>query len=279
MFLEPTETTKYLWLVDTDKNQATGQTHKFVGSEYNIHVENYDGLWQGFVVGINEGSPGGGIGSVFINGNTVSITVDKTQIGSPASFNWEIDTFSDSSGGDETDTYATMTLNQITNGIGKIKLSPDQLILRNGQTAGTVKVLAFDDQNNSVSLSGKNIEFFSTNPSVATVDSSGTVKGTGFGSTEITACVDGIISSNTTQVMLGRLNLIPPILLLSVNDNPTGQLSVNIENADGTTDSLSGKTVEFISSNSQVVSVSDKGVVTAHQASQKLMNPLLSLSK
>lgn len=265
---QPIEPTTYLWLIDTDKNQATGQTHKFIGSEYNIRLANYDGLWQGWIDVINQGSPGGGSGSVFINGSTVSILVKKAQIGSPASFNWEIDTFSDSSGGDEADAYATMTLSQIINGISKIKLSPNQLILRNGQTTGTVNVLAFDDQNNSVSLNGRKIEFFSTNPSVATVDNSGVVKGTGFGSTEITARVDSIISSDTTQVMLGRCNLIPPILLLSVKDNSTGQLTVNIENADGTAGLLSGKTIEFTSTSSEVASVSDNGVITAHRPPQ-----------
>jgi hypothetical protein len=55
--------------------------------------------------------------------------------------------------------------------------------------------------------------------------------------------------------------VLPPILLLSVSDNPTGTLTVEVRDAAGNV--ISPKSVHFSSSNPNVATASDAGVVTA----------------
>ncbi len=269
--VEPDHQLTYIWLVDTDQNTATGQAHRYVGSEYNVRLANYDGLWQGWVDVVNGDDPGGGAGVVFVHENTVSMRISRGQINSTMAFNWEIDSFSDASWGDAADGYATTTLAETppaVNGISNVRIYPPYMTLRDGQTNGAVGALALDSVDAALSLIGRQVQFFSTRPSAATVDDVGTVTGIGYGNAQITAQVDGVVSSNATQVTAGRFNLLPPILLLSVNDKHTGQLTVRLEDADGTPVLLADKTVEFASSNSTVASVSNDGTVTAHQPPQ-----------
>jgi|GEM_PF-6306186 hypothetical protein len=76
-------TVAYLWMIDTDLDPNTGQRHFFVGSEYNVRLAFYDGHWQGWVDPISE-RPGGGQCPVFVDNDTVSILVRRSQIGNAA---------------------------------------------------------------------------------------------------------------------------------------------------------------------------------------------------
>jgi hypothetical protein len=256
----------YIWLIDTDQNISTGQPHVFVGSEYNVRVAYFRGIWEGWIDVINWDDPGGGSAPVFVKDRTVSILIKRSQIGGAVTFNWEIDSFSDQSAGDSANSYTTATLSDTSPPAGTIdtiRIYPPHLVLRNGQTIGAVGILVRDRDGAPLSLTGRDILFFSSRPSAATVTDSGEVTGMAYGHSHITAKVDGIMTANMAVITAGEFNLIPPILLLSVNDEPTGTLSINLENADGTPVPLGDKTIEFISSFSQVATVNNDGMVTA----------------
>ncbi len=82
----PDDTITYIWLVDADLDPTTGQPNG-VGSEFNVRAVIGDTFGGGFV-DVTGGLPGGGGGTVLVQNNQVSITVDLTQIGWPAQFNW-----------------------------------------------------------------------------------------------------------------------------------------------------------------------------------------------
>jgi hypothetical protein len=70
-----------------------------------------------------------------------------------------------------------------------------------------------------------------------------------------------MLSSNHIDARIGSMRLLPPILLLSVLDNPMASLTLEIRDAAG--DLVFPDTVQFSSSNPSVATVSDDGVVTA----------------
>jgi hypothetical protein len=68
-------------------------------------------------------------------------------------------------------------------------------------------------------------------------------------------------TSSAASAIVGSIRVLPPILLLSVSDNPTGALAVEIRDAAGNV--ISPESVLFSSSNPSVATVSDAGIVTA----------------
>ncbi len=82
----------YIWLVDADNNPNTGQSPGDSGSEFNIRavISQNPGLAGGFVDVVGD-LPGGGSGAVVINGNQVRITIEQSQVASPAAFHWRSD--------------------------------------------------------------------------------------------------------------------------------------------------------------------------------------------
>ncbi|HQP43944.1 MAG TPA: hypothetical protein PLV66_09730, partial [Thermoanaerobaculales bacterium] len=68
----PDDSITYLWLVDADRNAATGQPHGALGSEFNVRAvvsEVSGGGW----VDVTGSLPGGGPGSVSVAGSQVTI--------------------------------------------------------------------------------------------------------------------------------------------------------------------------------------------------------------
>ncbi len=88
----------YLWLIDADIDPSTGQWHGGVGSEFNVRVAIAAGsIWGG--VDVTGVLPGGGEGTVVLQDNQVSITVELLQIGWPTQFTWRSDAFAAVDGG------------------------------------------------------------------------------------------------------------------------------------------------------------------------------------
>jgi hypothetical protein len=252
----------YLWAIDTDLNPNTGQRHFFVGSEYNIRATFYDGHWQGWVDPIGQ-RPGGGQCLVFIDNDTVSILVKRSQIGNATHFSWGVFASDDRDGYDGADSYSIcQLLSEIPSSdvVSEILLSPSQLILSNGISSGKLSISVKDV--NGEKLSFSSVKFFVDHPAMINITTQGEVLAIPgkFGYCWITAKVDGIISSNHVEVAIGSAFLLPPILLLSP-DNPTGKLMIEAYDAYG--NKVFPKTIEFSSSSPSVATVDNAGLVTA----------------
>lgn len=253
----------YLWLVDTDQNQETGQRHVFVGSEFNIRLAFYDCHWQGYIDAINPPYIGGRV-SVFVDNDTVSIIVGKNQIGNVQHFSWEISSFDDNAY-DSANSYAIAEISSIPPDPGivsEVSLCPSFVILKDGITKAWLSVTINDVTGECLYLFSS-IKFFVDYPQMVSITDSGLVNASigKFGSCWVTAKVDGVLSQCHTEVRIGSVRLLPPILLLSVLDNPTGTLTLQVRDAYG--NDVSPSAIRFSSGNPNVATVSDSGLVTA----------------
>ena len=83
----------FLWLIDADNNPETGQNPwEQVGSEFNVRAVVGSSV-DGYVDVTGAWPPGGGQGSVTIDGNQIQITIEMEQIGSPDLFHFRCDAF------------------------------------------------------------------------------------------------------------------------------------------------------------------------------------------
>jgi hypothetical protein len=253
----------YLWLIDTDMNINTGQRHIFVGSEFNIRLAFYDGHWQGYIDPINPPYIGGRV-SVFVDNDTVSIIVDKSQIGSVKRFNWEISSFDDDAH-DDANSYGTVEISSVLSDLwtlSEVSLYPSFVTFKDGITNAYLSVILKDAMGKRL-FNFSSIKYFIDHPQMVSITGSGLVNVSigKFGSCWITAKVDGILSQSHTEVRIGSVRLLPPILLLSVLENPTETLMLQVRDAYG--NDVSPNTIRFSSSNPDVAIVSDNGLVTA----------------
>ena len=257
---------KFRWWVDTDQNPATGYKQRYVGSKYEVYLRRMKDYSTGSVNEvINPNSPvHRGFGQVFVRGNSVSISVLKDQLGNPTAFNWEIETFSSTSPqNDLANSYGTFVLSENSvpiKGITEVRMCPSEVSLSQGETS-RLNAVALDEQGNRLPLDGRRVEFFSSLPSEASVDDSGTVTGISFGTPWITARVDGVLSSDHTWATVTvpeQYSLKPYNLHLSMAGTRTGQLRVYDGNGNEITQGLT-----FWGYQDNLISVSPLGLVTA----------------
>ena len=114
------------------------------------------------------------------------------------------------------------------------------------------------------SVAGRTVVYSSSNPAIATVNASGTVVGITVGAATITAqsLIDNVAGSATVSVV--------PVAVTSISITPAGaqtvfqgltlQLSATTRDASGTI--LTGRPVNWTTSNSAVATVSGNGLVT-----------------
>ncbi len=111
-------------------------------------------------------------------------------------------------------------------------------------------------------LTGRTIAYQSANPSVATINSTGTVKGIANGSVNISAIVDGKVASKRISVGGRRatsLSITPGSPSVSVGKQ--SQLSARVLDQVGA--EITGQSISWNSSNQAVALVSQSGLVTA----------------
>jgi hypothetical protein len=243
----------YAWWIDVDRNSSTGQYDQYVGSEYNILLQASGGSPAGeWGARVDVPAPdfqGGGDVQFSIQGNNISLLVELSRIGNHLGFDWSATAWGSLNGaslGSNLDTVKqTVDLDEsLKDEIHQVVIIPSQLILRDGVTTGHVKALALDED--GLVMSGKNsaITYISDN-SFVNVDQQGNVEASGFGTAHMRARINGTLSANVATVNFGRLEILPPILLLSVQDNPSGSLSVVVRNSDGTVPLYSQLEIEF----------------------------------
>jgi hypothetical protein len=119
-----------------------------------------------------------------------------------------------------------------------LRLHPSVPRLRDGFTTTGTWLELRDGDGNLVTTHGFDVAYSSSDPALLQVDADGQVTGAGFGHADVEAQVAGFPRSATASVVLGRFRVEPAIQLLSVADDPTGDLALYARNADGSARTL-----------------------------------------
>jgi uncharacterized protein YjdB len=131
--------------------------------------------------------------------------------------------------------------------------------------AATTTLTATVRDANGATLTGAAVTWSTDKPSIASVTQSGVVTGMSPGTATITATSGGKSGTATITVTLApvaTVTLSPPQLnLRDRNNQRTGTLTVTLKDANGNT--LTGRSVTWSSSNTNVATVNQSGVVTA----------------
>ncbi len=140
-----------------------------------------------------------------------------------------------------------------------VVVSPSTRTLTAGSTAALTATLT--DANGAV-VTGRTIVWSSTNSSIATVNASGTVTAVASGSASITATVDGVSGSSAITVTAA------PVASVSISPNSrtldvggTVALTATVTDVNGA--AVTGRTIAWTSSNTNVATVNASGTVTA----------------
>lgn len=207
----PEDTITYLWLVDADRNGATGQPHGSLGSEFNVRAvvgEVYGGGW----VDVTGSLPGGGVGTVTIAGSQITIEVGLGQIAAPAEFDWRCATFETINGvpgsgnGAETVVALAVTLPAPPAPAEVRSLPPLMMLSPAGPTTGQMAAAILDEYGHLLANDPYHLQFFGpTDTSVASVDGNGLVTVHGvpvdfWDTPYMTLAADGVASVNATVV-------------------------------------------------------------------------------
>ena len=151
--------------------------------------------------------------------------------------------------------------------VASLLVSPSSAELLVGKSV-TLAATTLDSDGKT--LTGRGISWSSSKSSIATVSSSGVVTGVAIGSAWVVASSEGKKDSASVTVTL------PPVASVSVSPSSvsldvggTKALTVTLKDASGNT--LSGRSVTWVSSDKAVTTVSSSGVVTAVGAGSATM--------
>ncbi|MBK9305194.1 MAG: hypothetical protein IPM94_15360 [bacterium] len=211
----PDDSQTYLWYVDADEDPSTGQNHGAVGSEFNVRAvvgETYGGGW----VDITGGMPGGGVGTVTVEGSVVFISVWMDQIGNAASFNWRCATFKVIGGTYTHGNFDTQVSNAVT-----LPYTPPATITvttpilqlcPSGPATGQLELDIRDANGDPMPPEDHSIVYRSTNPAVATVDENGLVTAIApptqhWETPYVDVTVDGVMAGNSSVIRVNPFDV------------------------------------------------------------------------
>jgi len=145
--------------------------------------------------------------------------------------------------------------------VSSVVLAPSAATLQIGEQR-TLTVTVTDK--NGLALAGRLVEFSSSNPAVATVNASGVVAAVSVGGATITARavqdeVNGTATINVVQARVANV-AISPAGSQTVFQGTTLQLSATLRDAQNNI--LTGRTVNWTTSNPAIATVSSSGLVT-----------------
>ncbi|MGM0555268.1 MAG: Ig-like domain-containing protein, partial [Myxococcota bacterium] len=151
---------------------------------------------------------------------------------------------------------------QVTRPVATVSVTPDPVTLDVAETE-QLSAVARDANGDEIQLNADAFRWRSGDQSIATVTGTGLVEGTGEGTVQVTAEVDGV--SDGSEITVNRpvvsIEISPEVATVDVNS--TVQLTATLLDANG--DVISGRSVNWTSSNSNTASVDDTGTVTGHQ--------------
>jgi uncharacterized protein YjdB len=157
---------------------------------------------------------------------------------------------------------AGTALVQVTRPVETVSVTPDPVTLDVAETEQLTAV-ARDVNGDEIQLNSDSFTWRSGDQSIATVTGTGLVEGTGEGTVEVTAEVNGV--SGSSQITVNRpvvdIEISPETATVEVNS--TIQLTATLLDANG--DVITGRTVNWTSSNSNIASVDNTGTVTGNQ--------------
>lgn len=143
--------------------------------------------------------------------------------------------------------------------VAQVRVSPLAATVRVGQTHQyTARILDSDGE----TISGKSVAWSVEKTSVATVNSSGVVRGVAPGETIVRATSDGVTGEaqvTVTRISVARVDVDPKDVELEVDQ--TRQFTATPRDEDG--NELTGRSVTWSSDNTAVATISSSGVVTA----------------
>lgn len=143
--------------------------------------------------------------------------------------------------------------------VARVEISPDSAVVALGETH-TFSAQALTATGKAVS--GRAVQWSSDRHAVATVDGSGVVTAAGAGTARITASIDGVAASVSVRVPApppAEVRISPDSAVLFLERSET--FTAKAYDAAGA--ELSGRTVRWASSDANIVSVTQEGVVTA----------------
>ena len=146
--------------------------------------------------------------------------------------------------------------------VGSVTITPSTATVN---VAFTTQLTATVRDVNGATVSGASVTWSTDSPLIATVSQTGVVTGLSPGTATITATSGGKSGTATITVQLApvaTVTVTPSTLNLKNRDNQrTGTLTATLRDALGNV--LTGRTVTWSSSNTQVATVDQNGVVTA----------------
>ena len=213
--LPSNEALRYIWFVDADNNPATGQPNDEVGSEFNVRAVISGSSMDGFV-DITGSLPGGGTGTVTVEGNRVEMTISLSQIASPEGFHWLCDAVylvNDAVVSTNLYTAAAVAYTLPYTPPAHVELTPPLLMLcPTGPAAGQLTVEVRDAEGNVLPIEDYHLTFESTNEAVATVDEDGLVTAHSVpvqfnDSPFVSVRADGVLSDNASLIRVTSTDL------------------------------------------------------------------------
>lgn len=156
--------------------------------------------------------------------------------------------------------------------VASIRITP--FLNQTMRVGATLQMTGTPLDNNSQPIAGKAVNWFTSNSSAATVSTSGLVTAVSPGQTTITAEADGKTASitvNVTLVPVGSVVLSPTHDTLVVGDSRQYTPVVR-DTANRVITNLTGRTVNWQSSNVLNATVNGQGVVTAQAPGSSIIN-------
>jgi uncharacterized protein YjdB len=163
---------------------------------------------------------------------------------------------------------AITTVRVLSKPVASVFCSPSSLSLPTGQTAQLVATV-YDVNGNAIT--GRNVNFGTTNANVATVTSSGLVTTTGAGSAEITVNAEGrkttvpvTVTASSTTSAASVASVLVSLGVPSLVAGQSAQAYATLKDAGGTV--LTGRAIVWTTSDPAVATVNATGVVSALKA-------------
>jgi hypothetical protein len=166
---------------------------------------------------------------------------------------------------------ATLTVNPVPAVVTRVEVSPPNAAINRGQTQ-QFTATAFDQNNQPIA--GATFTWASSDPNVATINSSGLATGLGLGSVTITATTSDATGATTSGT--AGLNVQIPLVINEINadvaaDNASTPAIEGDANRDGVRDSDDDEFIELLNNSNASVDIS--GVIIADATSNRFTIP------
>lgn len=262
LLVEAGKSATYMWFVDADNNPDTGQNHGSVGSEYNIRVVvEPSGYGTIDVIDCSRPNP---TAVVFVLGNRLCARVALADLENPTCFGWNYGYFTSGGCWGGYGVLQTFTKDEFTapdNQPVTVLIDPIPAF-RDGLTDHAAEVRAFNRKGERLSLNGRAVETFTFSQAL---DINGQALHAHSGTATqcfVSAAVDGVVSANTAEVVVGAFEVYPAEIHLDTMRRPSASVALHVYDALGDPIDLAGHSVNLFVQDADVATLTD-GTVTA----------------